>query len=222
MLEDWLIIPAGYEACYYCHRLLPPDSFSRHQRRRTAGRQTSLNFNYATWEARLHYCIQCGVKNGKYERGQKIFTGFGDPGYRQEAVVACLPCGTVVDAELLGCGSCSACASCVQRAGLVWHDTVAVVARKKACEHKAIPIGAAKYLELRQQPGAPEEAAPYEIQRPGMVSEHCPSQRPAAAPGHKSVSTHEGPLPERRFVSDREISGREKDFCDFDCKRHFT
>ena len=99
MLEEWYIIPDGYEACHYCNKLLPKERFSRFQRRLTAARQypNSLCFDYATWKPEKHYCIACGVKIHHYPGGKKIYIGFGDPGFKEEAVVPCEHCGTLLD-----------------------------------------------------------------------------------------------------------------------------
>ena len=69
MLDDWLIMPPHYEACWYCRCLLPAHKFSRAQRILTAGRQQWMKRDYATWKPEEHYCIECGVRHGLYEKG---------------------------------------------------------------------------------------------------------------------------------------------------------
>lgn len=110
MLEEWYIIPDGYETCHYCNKLLPKERFSRFQRRLTAARQypNSLCFDYATWKPEKHYCIACGIKNHLYPRGKKIYVGFGDLGFKEEAVVPCEHCGTLLD-ERSWFGFCAVC-----------------------------------------------------------------------------------------------------------------
>ena len=41
--------------------------------------------------------MACGVKNHHYPGGKKIYIGFGDPGCKDEAVVPCEHCGTLLD-----------------------------------------------------------------------------------------------------------------------------
>ncbi len=113
MLEDWEIIPLGYEACWYCRRLLPSDRFSRFQRHLTSARQHSLNFDYQSWKPEKHFCIDCGLKHGQYEPGERIFTGFGDPGCTAESVQSCSSCGVLSEFKLLACESCGACKICM-------------------------------------------------------------------------------------------------------------
>ena len=109
MLEEWQIIPLGCELCFYCNRLLPKESFSRFQRHLTAARQDSLCFDYATWNREKHYCLECGVKHHFYPGGKKVYTGFGDPGCKDEAVMPCEHCGTLVDYEPWGFRFCPNC-----------------------------------------------------------------------------------------------------------------
>ena len=97
MLEEWKIIPLGHEACHYCRRLLPKECFSRIQRHLTAARQHSLSFDYATWNSKIHYCLECGVKEHQYPPGKRIYIGFGGTGSGNEAVMPCKQCGTLVD-----------------------------------------------------------------------------------------------------------------------------
>ena len=97
MLEEWGIIPLGHEACHYCSRLLQKERFSRFQRHLTAARQHSLCFDYASWQSDKHYCLDCGVVNRHYPTGKTIYTGFGDPGYKDEAVIPCEHCGILID-----------------------------------------------------------------------------------------------------------------------------
>lgn len=97
MLEEWEIIPLGYEACHYCNRLLPKERFSRFQRHLTAARQHSLGYHYATWNPKKHYCLDCGLKNNQYPTGKKIYTGFGDPGCKSEAVIPCARCSILIE-----------------------------------------------------------------------------------------------------------------------------
>ncbi|KAF6225535.1 hypothetical protein HO133_009535 [Letharia lupina] len=99
MLEEWQIIPQGYETCFYCNRLLQKEHFSRFQRHLTAARHHTLCFNYATWNPAQHYCLDCGVRHHHYPGGKRIYVGFGDPGYKDEAVMPCEHCGTLVDYE---------------------------------------------------------------------------------------------------------------------------
>ena len=110
MLEEWEIIPLGHEACHYCKRVLPNDRFSRFQRCLTAARQNSLSFNYATWNPKRHYCLECGVQNDHYPRGTWIDVGFGDPGFSNEAVMPCQRCGKLIDflpMHMRGCQNCT-------------------------------------------------------------------------------------------------------------------
>ena len=97
MLEEWEIIPLGHESCHYCKRLLPKERFSRFQRHLTAARQHSLSFDYATWNPKKHYCLECGVQNHHYPGGLWIYVGFGDPGCKNEAVMPCQRCSTLID-----------------------------------------------------------------------------------------------------------------------------
>lgn len=97
MLEEWEIIPRAYEACHYCSRLLPKERFSRFQRHLTAARQHSLCYDYTTWNPKKHYCLDCGVMNNHYPTGKMIYTGFGDPGCRSEAVLPCEHCSILID-----------------------------------------------------------------------------------------------------------------------------
>ena len=111
MLEEWYIIPDGYETCHYCNKLLPKERFSRFQRRLTAARQypNSLCFDYGSWRPEKHYCIACGIKNHHYSGGKRIYIGFGDPGFKDEAVVPCEHCGTLLDDgswDFRFCGVC--------------------------------------------------------------------------------------------------------------------
>lgn len=64
MLEDWAVIPIGYESCFYCHRILPAHSFSRFQRWITSARQKSTNYDYHSWKADKHFCMSCGAQHG--------------------------------------------------------------------------------------------------------------------------------------------------------------
>ena len=114
MLEEWEIIPLGYEACYYCHRLLQNEYFSRFQRHLTAARQHSLSFDYATWNSEKHYCLDCGVKKQHYPAGKKIYIGLGDPGCKNEAVVPCKQCRTPVDYHSRDLRLCSNCNGRIQ------------------------------------------------------------------------------------------------------------
>jgi len=111
--EDWQVIPLGYEACWYCRQLLPADKLSWYQRRLTAARKDSLTCDYGSWKAEKHFCIECGVKLGQYQRGERIYTGFGDPGYTDVAVVPCFSCGTAQDDDLSDCNSCGAFKICM-------------------------------------------------------------------------------------------------------------
>ena len=96
-LEECDIIPWGHEACHYCRRLLQKERFSRFQRYLTRARQHSLCFDYASWKSDRHYCLECGVVNRHYPTGRKIYVGFGDPGSKDEAVVPCGHCGSLID-----------------------------------------------------------------------------------------------------------------------------
>ncbi|KAL9134622.1 MAG: hypothetical protein Q9175_004194 [Cornicularia normoerica] len=109
MLEEWQIIPLGHETCHYCNRLLPKNCFSRFQRHLTAARQHSLWFDYATWSPEKHYCLECGVKYHHYPGGKRIYIGFGDPGCKDEAVMPCEQCGTLVDYEPWDFRFCPVC-----------------------------------------------------------------------------------------------------------------
>lgn len=109
MLEEWEIIPLGYETCHYCNRLLPNERFSRFQRHLTAARQHSLCYDYATWNPKKHYCLDCGIMNHQYTLGQKIYTGFGDPGYKSEALMPCKHCSILFELHpwsLIICPEC--------------------------------------------------------------------------------------------------------------------
>ena len=108
MLEEWDIIPLGHEACHYCSRLLQKERFSRFQRHLTRARQHSLSFDYGTWKPDRHYCLDCGVVHRHYPTGKKIYVGFGDPGFKDEAVVPCGHCGILIDYHP-GDPFCSAC-----------------------------------------------------------------------------------------------------------------
>lgn len=109
MLEEWQIIPLGYEACFYCSRLLPKERFSRFQRHLTAARQHALEFDYDTWNREKHYCLECGVKHHLYPGGRRIYIGFGDPGYKDEAVIPCDHCGSLVDYQTPTFVICPSC-----------------------------------------------------------------------------------------------------------------
>ena len=97
MLEEWQVIPLGHEVCHYCNRLLPKERFSRFQRHLTRARQYTLVFDYTTWKLDKHYCFDCGVMNHHYPTGKKIYIGFGDPGFKEEAVAPCEHCGILID-----------------------------------------------------------------------------------------------------------------------------
>lgn len=109
ILEEWNLIPDGYEACYFCRRFLHLHHYSRSQRHDTAIRQGAVNFDYKAWKASDHYCLECGVRHDKYRKGVKILTGFGDPGYLDEAVVPCLHCGLIFDFHTVNCAFCLGC-----------------------------------------------------------------------------------------------------------------
>lgn len=97
MLEEGGIIPLGYEACHYCCRLRPKECFSRFQRHLTAARQQSICYDYATWNPKKHYCLDCGVTNNHYPTGKKIDIGFLDPGRKSEAIIPCGRCRILID-----------------------------------------------------------------------------------------------------------------------------
>lgn len=99
MLEDGLVIPRGCERRYYCNRILQKERFSRFQRHLTAARQDSLCFDYVTWKPEKHFCLLCGVKHHHYPGGKRIYIGYGDPGYKDEAIMPCEDCGTLVNYE---------------------------------------------------------------------------------------------------------------------------
>ena len=108
MLEDWEIIPLGFESCHYCKRLLPKEHFDRHQRHKTAARQDSLWFDYTAWDPESHYCLDCGAKNHIYRAGEQIFVGFGDPGCKDEALMLCKRCNTLKEHQYCS-GLCRDC-----------------------------------------------------------------------------------------------------------------
>ncbi|KAL6718704.1 hypothetical protein ACLMJK_002938 [Lecanora helva] len=116
MLEDWDIIPIGYEGCFHCRRLFPAHHFSRFQRWISSARQKSGlsgTYRYESYKPDKHFCIQCGVKEGQYPFGQRIFVGFGEPGTANEAMLPCPYCSLIVDNTSACCELCGGCDDCI-------------------------------------------------------------------------------------------------------------
>ena len=138
---DWLDRFSSHEACWYCRQILPRERFSRLQRQLTGARQTSFDYDFTSYKPEKHFCIRCGVKHGRYKRGQKIYTGFGDPGYREEGVVPCTYCGKIVESGSLGCELCSGCRSCIKLKVSTKDEDPPVSGfdrKMNHCKHKAI------------------------------------------------------------------------------------
>lgn len=149
ILEDWDVVPFGYEACYYCQCFLPLRCYDRKQRRATVARQDSdlLEYDYTTWLPEQHYCLDCGIMNHKYVWGEMILTGYGDPGCETEGILPCSYCGLSMEFDAVCCGYCSACEKCVNMAWLVSqnHEQLALANQTIGCGHKGI-IAAMKDL----------------------------------------------------------------------------
>ena len=154
MLEEWEIIPLGYEACHYCKRLLPKERFSRFQRCLTATRQHSLSFDYATWNPKKHYCLKCGVQNHHYPRGEWIDVDFGDPGFRNEAVMPCQHCGDLLSFHLMHMQGCQNCTS------LPWNSTNFSAMFSPPSSSSLRPgIAVTSSPDLSQEPAEPKRKA---------------------------------------------------------------
>ena len=63
ILEEQRIMPWGHETCFHCNRLLPQENFSFFHRCLSIRRQHWASFDYATWNPKKHYCLDCGVKH---------------------------------------------------------------------------------------------------------------------------------------------------------------
>lgn len=163
MLEEWQIIPLGHELCRYCNRLLPKESFSRFQRHLTAARQDSLCFDYTTWKPDKHYCLNCGVKHQHYPGGKKIYTGFGDPGCKDEAVMPCEHCGTLVDYEPWDFRFCPNCN------GLLGSDECESRWIRKNSSSDSLAMMAVSDDEDSSEEGTEPESKAYEDAEPGSL-----------------------------------------------------
>lgn len=142
VLEDWAIVPFGYEPCYYCRSFLPMQCYDRKQRQATAARQDCdlFEFDYTTWLPEQHYCLECGISNHKYVWGEMILTGYGDPGFEDECILPCSYCGTSMDFDEVCCDICSACDRCVNMAWLVSqnHEDLVPIEQRIGCGHRGI------------------------------------------------------------------------------------
>ena len=138
MLEDWAIIPIGYEACYYCHRLLQARRFSRFQRWLTSARQKSGTYDYHSYNPAKHFCIKCGVRYGQYEKGRGIFVGYGDVGSTREVVTPCIHCFALFKDQGYCCRICGCCETCVYNAMVSKQKKLPVpFFFEEECEHRA-------------------------------------------------------------------------------------
>ena len=116
ILEDSAIIQPGCQACNHCQRLLTLHHFSGFQRLLTAHRQIGDSYDYKSYKPEKHYCMKCGVKTGKYPKGETINAGFEAP-RKFRLVVPCRLCGTLcADKRTQGvnihCGACWMCQNC--------------------------------------------------------------------------------------------------------------
>ena len=105
ILRESEVIPFSHELCCYCRRLLHFSCYGREKRREFTLRRASLN--YEEWDFKNQFCLECGVAHMKYMPGQRILTGFGEAGSKNEAVVSCWHCGTLTDFKYRTCEACS-------------------------------------------------------------------------------------------------------------------
>lgn len=78
----------------------------------TSARQKSGTYDYDSYKPKHHFCIDCAFKSGEYKRGEIIYTGFGDPGSKEEAIAQCYFCGvinTVMQPCFVNCEACKKC-----------------------------------------------------------------------------------------------------------------
>ncbi|MCJ1424159.1 hypothetical protein MMC29_002046 [Sticta canariensis] len=83
-----------------------------HERRDFAIRREY--FEYEGWNIKNQFCLECGVTHGEYPPGQRIPTGFGDDGMKNEAVVVCCCCTSITN---FNCRICETC-------GLPWNRCI--------------------------------------------------------------------------------------------------
>ena len=139
VLEDWDMIPIGYEVCCYCHRLRAAHYFSRFQRWVTSARQKSATYDYRSWKPEKHFCIKCGIEHGHYGPGQRIYVGFGDAGSTRNSLWVCAFCQAVVDWRKICCEICGGCARCIATTQSVREARVPIAFfYEETCEHRAI------------------------------------------------------------------------------------